>query len=316
MKPNSWGVWCVYKSKKSPPLACKHNPKELLQAWCNIKRCVFSSRVVQYIMIVIRFVSQCLLETNETQLYVIICFCGVWDSGRCALPDSLSSERFSNNNSIFKSNQIESNQIKSLLLSHHHSTSALVSEILMSVLQTVQKNNRQLPMDRQCKKKQQTIYLWTDSAKKQQTIYLWTDSAKKNNKQFTYGQTVQKNNKQFTYGQTVQKKQQQFTYGQTVQKKTTAIYIWTDSAKNNSNLHMDSTYLQTVQKTMCKIHIHILSTLSVTKRTNKLLTSTTIAHSMVWDLIKHVILKTLVPKVSHCFCNRHEWNSSDFHLCI
>ncbi|MGL4354646.1 MAG: hypothetical protein ACRCTP_12205, partial [Aeromonas popoffii] len=36
-----------------------------------------------------------------------------------------------------------SNQIKSLLLSHHHSTSALVSEILMSVLQTVQKNNKQ-----------------------------------------------------------------------------------------------------------------------------------------------------------------------------
>ncbi len=92
--------------------------------------------------------------------------------------------------------KIKSNQIKSLLLSHHHSTSALVSEILMSVLQTVQKNN-----------------------------------------------------KQFTYGQTVQKKQQ-------------TIYIWTDSAKNN-NLHMDSTYLQTVQKTMCKIHIHILSTRSV-----------------------------------------------------
>ncbi len=34
----------------------------------------------------------------------------------------------------------KSNQIKSLLLSHHHSTSALVSEILESVLQTVQKN--------------------------------------------------------------------------------------------------------------------------------------------------------------------------------
>ncbi len=34
-----------------------------------------------------------------------------------------------------------SNQIKSLLLSHHHSTSALVSEILKSVLQTVQKKN-------------------------------------------------------------------------------------------------------------------------------------------------------------------------------
>ncbi len=36
-----------------------------------------------------------------------------------------------------------SNQIKSLLLSHHHSTSALVSEILMSVLQTAQKKQQQ-----------------------------------------------------------------------------------------------------------------------------------------------------------------------------
>ncbi len=37
-----------------------------------------------------------------------------------------------------------------------------------------------------------------------------------------------------------------------------------DSAKKkNNNLHMDSTYLQTVQKTMCKIHIHIFSTHSV-----------------------------------------------------
>ncbi len=43
-------------------------------------------------------------------------------------------------------NSLASNQIKSLLLSHHHSTSALVSEILMSVLQTVQKT---------------TIYIWT-----------------------------------------------------------------------------------------------------------------------------------------------------------
>ncbi len=34
-------------------------------------------------------------------------------------------------------------------------------------------------------------------------------TVQKNNRQFTYGQTVQKkNNKQFTYGQTVQKKQQ------------------------------------------------------------------------------------------------------------
>ncbi len=87
----------------------------------------------------------------------------------------------------------------------------------MSVLQTVQKNNRQ---------------------------FTYGQTVQKNNRQFTYGQTVQKNNKQFTYGQTVQKNNKQFTYGQTVQK-------------NNSNLHMDRqckknnkqfTYGQTVQK--------------------------------------------------------------------
>ncbi len=83
--------------------------------------------------------------------------------------------------------RIKSNQIKSLLLSHHHSTSALVSEILMSVLQTVQKNNRQftygqtvqktalehLQCSRQCKKTT-AIYIWTDSAKKTTAIYIWT----------------------------------------------------------------------------------------------------------------------------------------------
>ncbi len=103
--------------------------------------------------------------------------------------------------------QIKSNQIKSLLLSHHHSTSALVSEILTSVLQTVQKKNNN----------KQFTYGQT-SAKKTNTLHM-DRQCKKNNKQFTYGQTVQKNNKQFTYGQTVQKKQQ-------------TIYIWTDSAKN------------------------------------------------------------------------------------
>ncbi len=72
---------------------------------------------------------------------------------------------------------------------HHHSTSALVSEILMSVLQTVQKknNNNNLHMDRQCKK----------------------------------------NNKQFTYGQTVQKKKKNYLHMDRQCKKTTAIYIWT-----------------------------------------------------------------------------------------
>ncbi len=109
----------------------------------------------------------------------------------------------------------------------------------MSVLQTVQKNNRQ--------------FTYGQTVQKNNKQFTYGQTVQKNNKQFTYGQTVQKNNKQFTYGQTVQKnctgaftvlqtvqkKQQQFTYGQTVQKKkqqltygqtvqkTTAIYIWT-----------------------------------------------------------------------------------------
>ncbi len=115
-----------------------------------------------------------------------------------------------------------------------------------------------------------------DSAEKQQTIYLWTDSAKKTTNNLHMDRQCKKNNKQFTYGQTVQKKKKKIYIWTDSAKKKKKIYIWTDSAKkqqqftygqtvqkNNSNLHMDSTYLQTVQKTMCKIHIHILSTHSV-----------------------------------------------------
>ncbi len=65
--------------------------------------------------------------------------------------------------------------------------------------QTVQKNNNNLHMDRQCKKTTTDNYIWTDSAKKQQ--------------QFTYGQTVQKNNNNLHMDRQC--------------KKATAIYIWT-----------------------------------------------------------------------------------------
>ncbi len=108
----------------------------------------------------------------------------------------------------------KSNQIKSLLLSHHHSTSALVSEILMSVLQTMQKNNRQFTYGQTVQKKQQTIYIWTDSAKKQQTIYIWTDSAKKTANNLHMDRQCKKNNNCNLH------MDRQC-------KKTTAIYIWT-----------------------------------------------------------------------------------------
>ncbi len=165
-------------------------------------------------------------------------------------------------------------QIKSLLLSHHHSTSALVSEILMSVLQTVQKNNRQ--------------FTYGQTVQKNNKQFTYGQTVQKNNKQFTYGQTVQKkttnnlhmdrqckkNNRQFTYGQTVQKNNKQFTYGQTVQKKQQTIYIWTDSAKktalehlqcsrqckknNNSNLHMDRQCKKTTAIYIWTVHIYRL----------------------------------------------------------
>ncbi len=110
--------------------------------------------------------------------------------------------------------------------------------------------------------------------KKQQTIYLWTDSAKKQQQQFTYGQTVQKKTTDnlpmdrqckkttttiYIWTDSAKKNNKQFTYGQTVQKSCTGAFTVLQTVqKNNNNLHMDSTYLQTVQKTVCKIHVHIV----------------------------------------------------------
>ncbi len=111
--------------------------------------------------------------------------------------------------------------------------------------------------------------------------FLWACSrqCKKNNKQFTYGQAVQKKNKKkkyctgaFTVLQTVQKNNNNNLHMDRQCKKTTnnlhmdrqckknctgAFTVLQTVQKNNNNLHMDSTYLQTVQKTMCKIHIHM-----------------------------------------------------------
>ncbi len=115
----------------------------------------------------------------------------------------------------------------------------------MSVLQTVQK-------------KQQTIYLWTDSAKKTTNNLPMDRQCKKTTNNLHMDRQCKKN----CTGA--------FTVLQTVQKTTTAIYIWTDSAKNNSNLHMDRqckkqqqfTYGQTVQKTTAiyiwTVHIYRL----------------------------------------------------------
>ncbi len=88
---------------------------------------------------------------------------------------------------------------------------------------------------------------------------------KKNNRQFTYGQTVQKNNnRQFTYGQTVQKTAlEHLQCSRQCKKTTTAIYIWTDSAKKQQQFTYGQ-YIFTdctednVQNTHTYTHIHIV----------------------------------------------------------
>ncbi len=104
----------------------------------------------------------------------------------------------------------------------------------MSVLQTVQKNNRQFTYGQTVQKKQQTIYIWTDSAKKTtDNLPMDRQCKKKTTDNLPMDRQCKKKKK---------KNQQQ------------TIYIWTDSAKklhwsiysapdsakkNNSNLHMD-----------------------------------------------------------------------------
>ncbi len=173
--------------------------------------------------------------------------------------------------------EIKSNQI-TFLLSHHHSTSALVSENSYERAPDSAEKQQTFTYGQTVQKKQQTIYIWTDSAKKkQQTIYLWTDSAKKNNRQFTYGQTVQKKTTDNLHMDRQCKKtalehlqcsrqckktqQQQFTYGQTVQKKLHwSIYSAPDSAKkhNNSNLHMDRQCKKATAIYIWTVHIYRL----------------------------------------------------------
>ncbi len=138
----------------------------------------------------------------------------------------------------------------------------------MSVLQTVQKNNRQFTYGQTVQKnnnkqftygqtvqkKQQTIYIWTDSAKKQQTIYIWTDSAKKkNNCNLHMDRQCKKTTAIYIWTDSA-KKQQQFTYGQ---------YIFTDCTEDNvQNTH---TYTQSTEtENVPGFHFRNLVTLTYT----------------------------------------------------
>ncbi len=77
-------------------------------------------------------------------------------------------------------------------------------------------------------KKQQTIYIWTDSAKKQQTIYIWTDSAKKTANNLHMDRQCKKTALEHLQCSRQCKKNNNSNLHMDRQcKKTTAIYIWT-----------------------------------------------------------------------------------------
>ncbi len=109
------------------------------------------------------------------------------------------------------------------------------------------KTTDNLHIDRQCKKTTDNLHMDIQCKKLHWSIYSAPDSAKKQQQQFTYGQTVQKNNKLFTYGQTVQKTAlEHLQCSRQCKKTTTAIYIWTDSAKKATAI-----YIWTVHITDC-----------------------------------------------------------------
>ncbi len=127
-------------------------------------------------------------------------------------------------------------------------------------------------------------------------------TVQKNNRQFTYGQTVQKNNKQFTYGQTVQKtalehlqcsrqckknnnsnlhmdrqckknnnsnlhmdrqckknNNSNLHMDRQCKKKTTAIYIWTDSAKKTTAIYIWTVHIYRLYRRQCAKYTYMHS---------------------------------------------------------
>ncbi len=111
-----------------------------------------------------------------------------------------------------------------------------------------------------------------DSAKKQQTIYLWTDSAK-NNKQFTYGQTVQKTTNNLPMDRQCKKTTnnlhmdrqckktalEHLQCSRQCKKKTTAIYIWTDSAKKTTAIYIWTVHIYRLYRRQCAKYTYIYS---------------------------------------------------------
>ncbi len=144
------------------------------------------------------------------------------------------------------SNQIKSNHF------YCHITTAQVPwwvKFLWACSRQCRKTTDNLHMDRQCKKQQQTIYIWTDSAKnctgaftvlqtvqKKTTtaIYIWTDSAKKTTTAI-------------------------YIWTDSAKKTTTAIYIWTDSAKKTTAIYIWTVHIYRLYRRQCAKYTYMHS---------------------------------------------------------
>ncbi len=98
------------------------------------------------------------------------------------------------------------------------------------------KTTNNLHMDRQCKKKKK---------KKQQTIYIWTDSAKKTTNNLHMDRQCKKTTNNLHMDRQCKKTALEHLQCSRQCKKTTTIYIWT--------VHIYRLY-----RRLCKIHVHIV----------------------------------------------------------
>ncbi len=140
---------------------------------------------------------------------------------------------------------IKSNQIKSLLLSHHHSTSALVSEILMSVLQTVQKE-------------QQTIYIWTDSDRTVDSDRTDRQCKKNNNNNLHMDRQCKKTTNNLHMDRQCKKTTNNLHMDRQCNKPTNNLHMDRQCKKTTNNLHMDRQCKKTTAIYIWTVHIYRL----------------------------------------------------------
>ncbi len=130
--------------------------------------------------------------------------------------------------------QIKSNQIKSNHF-YCHITTAQVPwwvKFLWACSRQCRKTTDNLPMDRQCKKKQQTIYIWTDSAKKTANNLHMDRQCKKTTNNLLMDRQCKKTANNLHMDRQCKKLHWSiYSAPDSAKKTTTAIYIWTDSAK-------------------------------------------------------------------------------------